>query len=159
MAQDAGVRVIRFQLPQKVQEGAFLRVGARVGRAAMLVQPAFVADADAVVVPPRGMGADAVDRAAHVHLAVAREVEVVADVGKAALPVATAQGLDGKVVITTRGAAMHYQEADLPVVLVETSCFHQAQALMPKAPAMAVATAMMTLSTVLHTDFVFFSII
>ena len=49
---------------------------------------------------------------------------------------------------------MNYKEANLPVILVETIGFaHNPQAVMPKAPAIAVATAMITLRMVLQTDF------
>ena len=49
---------------------------------------------------------------------------------------------------------MNYKESDLPVILVETiGLAHNPQAVMPNAPAMAVATAMITLRMVLQTDF------
>lgn len=122
------------------------------------VQTALVADADAVVVPPGGMGSDMVDGTATMHLAVAGDVEMVADVGKTTLQVTTAQGRHGKIDIAARTAAMDYQETDLPVVLVEASRYHFMQELRPKAPAMALATAMITLRTMPHTVFGFFSI-
>ena len=158
VAQDAGVRIVRLQLAEQIEERTLLGVGAGVGRPALLVQTAFVADADAVVVPAGGMGTDVVDGTAAVHLAIAGDVEVVADVGKATLQVAAAQGFDREVDIAARGTAMDYQEANLPVVLVEAAGYHPAQALMPKAPATALATAMITLRTMPHTVFGFFSI-
>ena len=158
MPQNAGVRIVRLQLAEQVQKRALLGIGAGVGGATRLVQASFVADADAVVVPPGGMGADVVDRAATVYLAVAGDVEVVANPCKATLQVAAAQGLDREIDIAARGAAMDYQETDLPVVLVEAAGCHPAQALTPKAPAMALATAMITLRTMPHTVFGFFSI-
>ena len=161
VAQDAGVRIVRLQLAEQIEERTLLGVGAGVGRPALLVQTAFVADADAVVVPAGGMGTDVVDvvdGTAAVHLAIAGDVEVVADVGKATLQVAAAQGFDREVDIAARGTAMDYQEANLPVVLVEAAGYHPAQALMPKAPATALATAMITLRTMPHTVLGFFSI-
>ena len=158
VAQDAGVRIVRLQLAEQIEERTLLGVGAGVGRPALLVQTAFVADADAVVVPAGGMGADVVDGAATVYLAVAGDVEVVTNIGKPALQVAAAQGFDREIGIATCRTAMDHQEADLPVVLVEAAAYHPAQALTPKAPAMALATAMMTLRTMPHTVFDFFSI-
>ena len=158
MAQDAGVRIVRLQLAEQIEERTLLGVGAGVGRPALLVQTAFIADADAMVVPAGGMGTDVMDGTAAVHLTVARDVEVIADVRKATLQVATAQGLDREIDIAARGTAMDYQEAYLPVVLVKAAGYHPAQALMPKAPATALATAMITLRTMPHTVFGFFSI-
>ena len=158
VSQDAGVRIVRLQLAEQVQQGAFLGVGAGIGRAARFVQTAFIADADAMVVPAGGMGTDVMDGTATVYLAVAGDIEVVANLSKTTLQVATAQSLDREIDIATRRAAMDYQEADLPVVLVEAAGYHPAQALTPKAPAMALATAMITLRTMPHTVLGFFSI-
>ena len=158
VSQDAGVRIVRLQLAEQVQQGAFLGVGAGIGRAARFVQTAFIADADAVVVPAGGMGTDVMDGTATVYLAVAGDIEVVANLSKTTLQVAAAQGFDREVDIAARGTAMDYQEANLPVVLVEAAGYHPAQALMPKAPATALATAMITLRTMPHTVLGFFSI-
>ena len=158
VAQDAGVRIVRLQLAEQIEERTLLGVGAGVGRPALLVQTAFIADADAVVVPAGGMGTDVMDGTATVYLAVAGDIEVVANLSKTTLQVATAQSLDREIDIATRRAAMDYQEADLPVVLVEAAGYHPAQALTPKAPAMALATAMITLRTMPHTVLGFFSI-
>ena len=158
VAQDAGVRIVRLQLAEQIEERTLLGVGAGVGRPALLVQTAFVADADAMVVPAGGMGTDVMDGTATVYLAVAGDIEVVANLSKTTLQVATAQSLDREIDIATRRAAMDYQEADLPVVLVEAAGYHPAQALTPKAPAMALATAMITLRTMPHTVLGFFSI-
>ena len=158
VAQDAGVRIVRLQLAEQIEERTLLGVGAGVGRPALLVQTAFIADADAMVVPAGGMGTDVMDGTATVYLAVAGDIEVVANLSKTTLQVATAQSLDREIDIATRRAAMDYQEADLPVVLVEAAGYHPAQALTPKAPAMALATAMITLRTMPHTVLGFFSI-
>ena len=50
---------------------------------------------------------------------------------------------------------MNDQEAYLPVILIKTTSLihHQIQALRPNAPAMAVATATITLRTVPQIDF------
>lgn len=120
MPQNLSLRIIPFQLPQQVYQRAFLRIRARVGGMSFLGDSALVADADALVVPAGGVGAYLMHGAADVHLAVAGDVEMIADVGKAAGEMAAAQG-GRKVAIATRGTAMNYQEADLPIVLVETA--------------------------------------
>ena len=53
-------------------------------------ESAFVADADALVVPASGVGAYLMHGAADVHLTVAGDVEMIADVGKAAGEMAAA---------------------------------------------------------------------
>lgn len=57
VAQDAGAGIVALELTQEVEEGTTLGVGAGVGRMAVFVQTALVADADTLVVPVGGMGA------------------------------------------------------------------------------------------------------
>lgn len=124
VAQDTGVGIVALELTQEVEEGTTLGVGAGVSRMPVFVQAALVADADALVVPAGGMGAYLMHGAAGMNLAVAGDVEVIADAGKAAVQMGTAQGFDGKRTVATGGAAMDDQETDLPVVLIESACFH-----------------------------------
>ena len=95
VSQDAGVRIVRLQLAEQVQQGAFLGVGAGIGRAARFVQTAFIADADAVVVPAGGMGTDVMDGTATVYLAVAGDIEVVANLSKTTRNASRCNGLPG----------------------------------------------------------------
>ena len=124
VAQDTGVGIVALELTQEVEEGTTLGVGAGVSRMPVFVQAALVADADALVVPAGGMGAYLMHGAAGMNLAVAGDVEVIAYAGKAAVQMGTAQGFDGKRTVATGGAAMDDQETDLPVVLIESACFH-----------------------------------
>ena len=71
------------------------------------------------------MGADLVYGAADVYFAVAGDVEVIADAGKSALQMTAAQGIHREITVVTCCAAMNYQEAYLPIVLIETSGSHQ----------------------------------
>lgn len=118
--------VVFPQPAQQIHQGAFLGIGACVGRMSVFIKTALVADAEALVVPAGGVGADLVGGAADVEFAVAGDVEVVADAGEAALQVTAAQGLRREITVATGGAAMNHQEAHLPVVLIETSCSHRA---------------------------------
>ena len=79
---------------------------------------------------------------------------MIPDIGESPCLVRGTERLDGKIPVISCGRAMNYKESDLPVILVETIGFaHNPQAVMPKAPAIAVATAMITLRMVLQTDF------
>ena len=124
VAQDTGAGIVELELTQEVEEGTTLGVGAGVGRMPVFVQTALVADADALVVPAGGMGTYLMHGTTGMNLAVAGDVEVIADVGEAAVQMGTAQGVDGKRTVATGGAAMDDQETDLPVVLIESAWNH-----------------------------------
>lgn len=125
MSQYPGYWIVFFQLSQQIEQRAFLRIRPGIGGNDVFIQSAFVADADALVVPARGMGADLVGGAADMDFTVAGDVEVVADAGKAALQMTASQGFHRKITVVARCTTMNYQEADLPVVLIETSVLHR----------------------------------
>lgn len=134
----------------------------RIGGNAVFIQSAFVADADALVVPTGRMGAYLMHGAADVDLTVTGDVEMITYIGESSLQMAAAEGFHRKITVAARGATMNYQEAHLPIVLIETSCCHAyrpPQDVMPNTPASAVATVITTLRIIPHTDFDFFSII
>ena len=58
VAEDAGIGMGFLQAAEQAQQGAFLAGCAGVGGSALLVETAFVADADGVGVVVAGMGAD-----------------------------------------------------------------------------------------------------
>ena len=64
--QDTGMRIVFPQPAQQIHQGAFLGIGACVGRMPVFVKAALVADAEALVVPAGGVGADLVGEAADV---------------------------------------------------------------------------------------------
>jgi hypothetical protein len=142
-------------LAEQVHEGAFLGVGTGVGGLEALVQPPLVADTDALVVPAGGVRPDLVQWTAAVYLAVAGDVEMIADVGESPGLVGGPKGFHREITVVTSGAAMDYKEAHLPVILVKTRGYHTPQAVKPNVPAKAVATAMITLMITPHTDFFF----
>lgn len=112
------------------------------------IQPAFVADADGVAVVVAAVRACFFQRTAAVNHAVARHVEVVADVAEAAVEdVVKAAGLKAQRHALRRGGAMDDEQGN--------RAHGHLQELRPKAPARAVATVMMTLRTMPHADFVF----
>ena len=148
MTDDPGFRIVALKLAQQVEQGTTLGVGAGIGRLIILVQPALITDTYALIVPTRRVRADLVDRAAAVDHAVAGDVEMITDIGEAAGDVVGPQRLDRVVAVVARGATVDYQEAYLPVILVETAGFHPMHEVMPMAPAMAVATAIITLRIV-----------
>ena len=121
-----GIGIVRFQLSEQVEQGTFLCIRACIGRTAFFVESAFVADADALVVPAGGMSANLMYRTANVYFTVAGDIEMIADIGKAPRQMAAAKRLHRKITVATCSAAMNYQEAYLPIVLIETACFHPA---------------------------------
>lgn len=94
-------------------------VGTGVGGLEALVQPPLVADTDALVVPAGGVRPDLVQWTAAVYLAVAGDVEMIADVGESPGLVGGPKGFHREITVVTSGAAMDYKEAHLPVILVK----------------------------------------
>ena len=82
MSQNLRFRIVRFQLAEQIQQRTFLGIRTGVRYAAVLIQPAFVTDADAFIVPTGGVGAYLMYRATRVCFSVAGDIEVVTDVGK-----------------------------------------------------------------------------
>lgn len=72
------------------------------------------------------MSSNLMDRTTNMHLTVTGDVEMIADIGKAPCQMTAAKRLHRKMAVTTRSAAMNYQEAYLPIVLIETACLHPA---------------------------------
>lgn len=58
--QDTGMGIVFPQSAQQIHQGAFLGIGACVGRMSVFIKTALVADAEALVVPAGGVGADLV---------------------------------------------------------------------------------------------------
>ena len=114
------------QLAQQCQQTPFLHQSTRIGRCAVRRESALIADADALVVPAGGMGSNLMNRTADMHLAVTGDVEMITDIGKAPCQMTAAKRLHREVTVTARSAAMNYQEGYLPIVLIETACFHPA---------------------------------
>lgn len=114
-----------------------------------------------MIIPTGGVRTDLMGRAANVDFPVAGDVEMITDAGKAALQMAAEQCFYREVAVTARCAAMNYQEAHLPIVLIETARRHAPkpmQAFSPNTPANADATAITTLMITLQVEFDFFSI-
>ena len=100
------------------------------------------------------------ERTAGMDHTVARDVEVVPDVGKASCQVVTPAILQRVVAVTPCSAAMQHNQVYQPVILILAACqdghAHRAQppiqAWVVKDVAIAVNTVMMMRSTLLHTD-------
>jgi hypothetical protein len=88
-----------------------------------------------------------------VKFSITGDVKMIPYILETSLQVTLSKLLYGEGTIAARRAAMNYQEAYLPIILIETSRRHNEQALMPSAPAMALATAMITLRSTPQTDF------
>ena len=97
VAYDLGIGIVDGQVLQKAYQGSLLGWGAGVGRIAVLVQAALIADADAVGIVMLGMGAHLILWAAWIDDAILRDVEVIADALETTSFVACLQGLYGEV--------------------------------------------------------------
>lgn len=75
------LRIVPPELAEQIEQRTFLGVGTGVGRGSRLIEAAFITDADAPVVPPGCMCADLVDGTATVEIAVAGDIEMIADIG------------------------------------------------------------------------------
>lgn len=148
MPDDQRPRKNTFQLAQQGKQRRFLFQRSGIGRTAFGIQPTFVADADGVPVVIQAMRTYLFRRTTAVYLTVARQVEMIADVTEAAVPdVVTAAILKAQAHALRRGRAMDDEKSN--------RAHGYLQAPRPKAPAMAVATVMITLRTMPHTDFDF----
>ena len=123
----------------------FLLLRPCIGRKAPFVQSAFVGDADAVLVVPSSMGTYLFHGSGAPDVAVLADVEVVAHTGHSLGPMTTEQVFLGEIHIYTGCGAMHYNYRD--------ASLHPTQAVTPKAPANADATAITTLKMISHTFF------
>ena len=101
------------------------------------------------------------NRTTNVYLAVTRDIKMITDTCKPSCQVAPMKSFYREVSVAACCRAMNYQEAHLPVVLVETARRHAPkpmQAFSPNTPANADATAITTLMITLQVEFDFFSI-
>lgn len=70
------------------------------------------------------MGANLMDRTTNVYFTVTGDIEMITNIGKAPCQMAAAKRFHRKMTVTARSTAMNYQESYLPIVLIETACFH-----------------------------------
>lgn len=137
-----------LQLAQQRHERGFLLRRAGVGGAAVGGESALVADAHGVAIVPPAMCAGFVQRTAAVDFAVARQVEMVADVAEAAMEdVVAAALLEAQVHAPRRGRAVNDDKGD--------GSHRPVQDVKPNTLASAVATATMLLRIIPKTDFDF----
>ena len=84
-------------------------------------EAAFVADADAVLVEPFCMCSLLIERTTGVHHAVTSDVEMIADIGKAAGQMVATAIFQRIVAVAACGTAMNHYQIDEPVVLILTT--------------------------------------
>ena len=105
-------RVIHQQSADQDAEGVTLPFGSGVFGVAVMIQTAFITDADAVGIVAAGVGAGPLDRACGQDSAVTEDVKMIADTGHSTLTVGGSQGLLGKGTVLARGAAMYHNQVD-----------------------------------------------
>ena len=107
MADNLGIGIVLFQRDKQRVESELLGWGAGVGGTALLIETAFVADADGVGIIMPGVGADHLFGAAEVELAVAGDVVVVAAALPAAGLVHLVKPFHGDVLVRSRCRAVN----------------------------------------------------
>ena len=113
MTHDDGLRIIQPEREEQIQQRLLLRFGARVGRSALAVESAFVADADRVAVVVLAVGARLLFRSSGMDMSVARDVVVVADVTEVpVLHVVAFAGLEAQALALRRGRAVNDNQSD-----------------------------------------------
>ena len=108
MAEDFCIRVVEAEALEEFLHRYLLCEGTGVGRFAIGIESALIADGDAVGVVVSGVSSDLSLRAARVEGTILGDVVVVADGFETSCEVAGFQGLDCEVLCHTRGTAMQY---------------------------------------------------
>ena len=108
MAEDLGIRIVGAEALEEFLQGDVLCLGTSVGRFAVGIKSALIADGDAVGVVVSGVSSDLSLRAARVEGTILGDVVVVADGFETSCEVAGFQGLACAVLCHTRGTAMQY---------------------------------------------------
>ena len=111
------IGIVEDEAVEEVFQRLLLGRRASVGRLAVLVETALVADADAVGVVETGMCSYLILRAAWVDHAILGNVKVVADGTETTCLVAGFQGFYWEVLIHTSGTAMYHDEVDFSWIL------------------------------------------
>ena len=146
VAYDERLRKQPLQFAQQCHEACLLFQRACVLRLSPAVQSAFVADAHAVAVVVPAVRPHLFQRPSAADFAVAGDVEVIADVAEAAVADVVRPALfEAKALPLAGGRAMDNNQRYGSHPLMHDE--------IPNAPARAVATVTITLSTRLHTDF------
>lgn len=91
MSQYPRMRIITFQLTEQVEQRTFLCQRTRICHTPMLVEPAFIADAEAALIPSGSMSPDMVGRTADMHFAIARDIKVITYIRKTSGKMAPAE--------------------------------------------------------------------
>ena len=108
MAEDLGIRIVGAEALEEFLQGDVLCLGTGIGRFAVGIKSALIADGDAVGVVVSGVSSDLSLRAARVEGTILGDVVVVADGFETSCEVAGFQGFDCEVLCHTRGTAMQY---------------------------------------------------
>ena len=108
MAEDGGIGIVEAEAMEEFLHRHLLSEGTSVGRFAVGIESALIADADAVGIVVSGVSANLSLRSARVEGAVLGDVVVVADGFETSCEVAGFQGFDCEVLCHTRGTAMQY---------------------------------------------------
>ena len=118
MAEDGGIGIVEAEAMEEFLHRHLLSEGTSVGRFAVGIESALIADADAVGIVVSGVSANLSLRSARVEGAVLGDVIVVTNLCEATSLVARLQILNAEVLVHTGSAAMHYNQIN------RSSTFH-----------------------------------
>ena len=118
------LRILMPENRQQIDQGKTLRGSSCIRRFAIFIQSAFIADSDTMPVESTHMSTHLRDGTAMVKNSVTGNIKMVTDIKKAPLQMTFAKLFYTEANIAARSAAMNYQEGYLPIVLIETACFH-----------------------------------
>ena len=117
MAQDLGTGIVKGETVEEVFQRFLLGWSASVGRVAVLVETALIANADAVGVVVAGVSAHLAFWTTGIDHAILRNVIVVTDALEASCLVAGFQGFYWEVLVNTCGTAMYHNQIDFSWIL------------------------------------------
>ena len=120
------LRILMLENRQQIDQGKTLCGSSCIRRFAIFIQSAFIADSDTMPVESTHMSTHLRDGTAMVKNSVTGNIKMVTDIKKAPLQMTFAKLFYTEANIAARSAAMNYQEGYLPIVLIETACFHPA---------------------------------
>ena len=118
MPHHTGFGIILFQSFNQSMQGFLLLRCTGICRKSPFIETALVADADGIAIIPRGMRPHLIEGTPGMNHPVARDVVVIADVGKATGTMVTTAVVHGVTLRGTGGTTMNHYQIDATVVLI-----------------------------------------
>ena len=120
------LRILMLENRQQIEQSKALCRSSRIRRSAIFIQPAFITNPDTMPVKSTHMGTDFGDGTTTMKNPVLGDIKMIANITEPPLQMTFSKPFYREGNIAARSAAMNYQEGYLPIVLIETACFHPA---------------------------------